>query len=135
MKTLLSHLKYAYLNENFTLPMIISIALATNEEERLLRIIREYKIAFGWLMVDMKGIISSVCMHKLLIEENYRPLVEHQRRLNPNMKEVMRKKVIKWLDAGIIYLISDSQWVSPIQVMLKKGEIIVLPNDNKEVIP
>ncbi|KAL1188655.1 RNA-directed DNA polymerase-like protein [Cardamine amara subsp. amara] len=61
--------------------------------------------------------------------------VEHQRRLNPNLRDVVRKKILKLLDAGIIYPISDSTWVSPVHVVLKKGGITVVKNDNNELIP
>ena len=59
-------------------------------------------------------------MHKILMEEEFKPTVEHQRRLNPNMQEVVRAEVLKLLDVGIIYPISDSPWVSPVQVVPKK---------------
>ena len=108
LKTLPSYLKYTYLGENSTLPVIVSAALTPDKEQKLLRVLREYKTAFGWSIADIKGISPSICMHKILMEDNYKPSVEHQRRLNPNMKEVVRKEVIKWLDAGIIYPISDS---------------------------
>ena len=74
-------------------------------------------------------------MHKILLEDDAKPSVEHQRRLNPNMKEVVRKEILKWLDAGIIYPISDSSWVSPVQVVPKKGGMTVVPNENNELIP
>ncbi|XP_070019907.1 uncharacterized protein [Nicotiana sylvestris] len=61
-------------------------------------------------------------------------LREHQRRLNPNMKEVVKKEVIKWLDAGIIFPIFDSSWVSPVQCVPKKGGMTVVKNDNNELI-
>ena len=51
------------------------------------------------------------------------------------MKEVVRKEVLKWLDAGVIYPISDSSWVSPVQVVPKKGETIEIKNENNELIP
>ena len=63
---------------------------------------------------------------RILIKEGYKPLVEAQRRLNPTMKEVVRKEVLKWLDAGVIYPISDSAWVSPVQVVPKKGGTTVI---------
>ena len=53
-------------------------------------------------------------MHKIHMEEAHRPIVERQIRLNPNMKELVKKDIVKLLDAGIIYPISDSEWVSPI---------------------
>ncbi|XP_050229333.1 uncharacterized protein LOC126678479 [Mercurialis annua] len=69
------------------------------------------------------------------LEKEHRPSVQGQRRLNPNMKEVVRAEVIKLLDAGIIYPISDSAWVSPVQVVPKKGGTTVVKNDNNELIP
>ena len=74
-------------------------------------------------------------MHKILLEEDYKPVVQPQRRLNPAMKEVVRKEVIKLHDAGIIYPISDSTWVSPVQVVPKKGGMTVVVNDKNELIP
>ena len=65
-------------------------------------------------------------MHKILLEENARTFVEHRRRLNPVMKEVVRKEVLKWLNAGFIYAVSDSPWVSPIHVVPKKGGFVVI---------
>ncbi|KAJ4702921.1 Retrovirus-related Pol polyprotein, partial [Melia azedarach] len=80
-------------------------------------------------------ISPSICMHKILMEENFRPVVEHQRRLNPNKKEVVRAEVLKLLDAGMIYSISDNPCVSPVQVVPKKGGMTVVKNDNGELIP
>ena len=74
-------------------------------------------------------------MHKILLEENARTSIEHQRRLNPVIKEVVRKEVLKWLNAGFIYAISDSPWVSPVHVVPKKGGFIVIKNDKNELIP
>ncbi|CAA7045993.1 unnamed protein product [Microthlaspi erraticum] len=61
--------------------------------------------------------------------------VEHQRRLNPNLKDVVKKEIMKLLDAGVIYAISDSKWVSPVHVVPKKGGITVVKNDRNELIP
>ena len=106
-KPLPSHLKYAYLREASTLPVII-------EEDKLLRVQRNHKNAIGWSLVDLKGIRPSMCMHRILLEDGHKPSVEAQRRLNPTMKEVVRKEVLKWLDTGVIYPISNSAWVSPV---------------------
>ncbi|PIN19259.1 DNA-directed DNA polymerase [Handroanthus impetiginosus] len=72
---------------------------------------------------------------QILLEDDQKPSVKSQRRLNPIMKEVVKKEIIKWLDAGIIYPISDSSWVSPVQCVPKKGEITVVPNMHNELIP
>ena len=74
-------------------------------------------------------------MHKILLEDGHRPSVEAQRRLNPTMKEVVRKEVLKWLDAGVIYPIFDSAWVSPVQVVPKKGGTIVIKTTNDTLLP
>ena len=71
-------------------------------------ILRKYKESIDWSIEDLKGISPSICLHKILLEENARPTVEHQRRLNQVMKEVVRMEVLKWLNAGFIYAISDS---------------------------
>ena len=96
---------------------------------------RKYKEAIAWSIEDLKGISPSVCMHKILLEDNAKTSVEHQRRPNPVMKEVVRKEVLKWLNAGFIYVISDSSWVSPIQVVPKKGGFTVIRNKKNELIP
>ena len=83
----------------------------------------------------MKGINTSFCTHKILLEEGFKPVVQPQQRLNPNMKEVVKKEVIKLLDAGLIYPISDSSWVSPTQVVPKKGGMTVVLNEVNELIP
>ena len=80
----------------------------------LLEVLREHKVAISWTIEDIKGISPSVVMHKIHLEENAKPWREPQKRLNPAMQEVVRAKVIKLLDTGIIYLISNSKWVSPI---------------------
>ncbi|MCI22182.1 hypothetical protein A2U01_0043358 [Trifolium medium] len=70
-----------------------------------------------------------------MLEDDYKPVAQPQRRLNPTMKEVVRKEVVKLLEAGMIYPISDSAWVSPVQVVPKKGGMTVITNDKNELIP
>ena len=115
--------------------VIISVGLTRLEEQKLLETLRKYKEAIAWSIEDLKGISPSISMHKILLEENDRTFVEHQRKLNPVMKEVVKKEVLKWLNAGFIYAISDSPWVSPVHVVLKKGGFIVIRNENNELIP
>ena len=80
----------------------------------------------AWSIEDLKGISPSICMHNILLEDNAKTSIEHQRRLNPVMKEVVRKEVLNWLYAGFIYAISDSSWVSPVHVVPKKGGFTVI---------
>ncbi|XP_038976409.1 uncharacterized protein LOC113461320 [Phoenix dactylifera] len=135
LKPLPSHLMYAFLGENNTLPVIVSVSLSDEQLDKLIRILRLRKKAIGWTISDLRGISPSLCMHRILMEDNHKPIVENQRRLNPNMKEVVRAEVLKWLDAGIIYPISDSLWISPVQVVPKKGGMTVVHNENNELIP
>ena len=74
-------------------------------------------------------------MHKILLNDDAKTLVEHQRRLNPVIKDVVRKEVLKWLNAGFIYAISDNPWVSPVHVVPKKGGFTVIRNEKNELIP
>lgn len=74
-------------------------------------------------------------MHKILVEYNCKPIVETQKRLNPNMKELVRLEILKWLDTGIVYPISDSVCNNPIHVVPKKGEITIMTGKNDELIP
>ena len=135
LKPLPDHLKYTFLGENDTLPVIIKKGLALDQEVRLTEILRKHKQAIGWTLADIKGVSPAVCMHRILLEEGAKPTREAQRRLNPIMMEVVQKEIIKLLDAGVIYPISDSKWVSPVHVVPKKGGITVEENAAGEMVP
>ncbi|CAN6723519.1 unnamed protein product [Malus baccata var. baccata] len=135
LKPLPSHLKYVFLGENDTLPVIISSPLTAQEESKLVRVLKEYKTAIGWTLADIKGISPTTCMHRILLEEGSKTSREAQRRLNPPMMEVVKKEVIKLLDCGVIYLISDSKWVSPVQCVPKKSGVTVVANAENELVP
>ena len=74
-------------------------------------------------------------MHKILLEDNAKTSIEHKRRLNPVMKEVDRKEVLKWLNTSFIYEISNNPWVSLVHVVPKKGRFTVIRNEKNELIP
>ncbi|GAU46944.1 hypothetical protein TSUD_180480 [Trifolium subterraneum] len=135
LKTLPPHLKYAFLEDKDKKPVIISNSLSKGEEERLIQVLKDNKEAIGWALSDLKGISPSYCMHSIMMEDDYKPVAQPQRRLNPTMKEVVRKEVVKLLESGMIYPISDSAWVSPVQVVPKKGGMTVITNDKNELIP
>ena len=99
LKELPSHLKYAFLEPETGKPVIISSKLTENAEQRLLQILRKYKEAIVWSIEDLKGISPSICMHKILLNDDAKTSVEHQRRPNLVMKDVVRKEVLKWLNA------------------------------------
>ncbi|XLR58252.1 hypothetical protein S83_008924, partial [Arachis hypogaea] len=108
LKPLPPSLKYAILGEGDTFPVIISSALGPQEEKALIQVLRTHKTTLGWSISDLKGVSPARCMHKILLEDDAKPVVQRQRRLNPAMKEVVQKEVTKLLEAGIIYPISDS---------------------------
>ncbi|PIN21706.1 DNA-directed DNA polymerase [Handroanthus impetiginosus] len=94
------HLKYAFLGHEGTLPVIISSKLSTVEEEKLIRVLKNFKEAIGWTIADIKGLSPSTCMHRILLEEDSKPSREAQRRLNLPMIEVVKKEILKLLDIG-----------------------------------
>ncbi|KAK1629767.1 hypothetical protein QYE76_004082 [Lolium multiflorum] len=134
LKPLPDNLKYAHIDDKKIYPVIISSKLSEIEEERLLEILKKHR-AIGYTLDDLKGISPSICQHAINMEDDAKPVVEHQRRLIPKMKEVVRNEVLKLLEAGIIYPIADSRWVSPVHCVPKKGGMTVVPNDNDELIP
>ncbi|CAN6585445.1 unnamed protein product [Malus baccata var. baccata] len=127
--------EYVSALENSSLPVIIAADLSSTEEDKLLRILRSHQDAIGWTIADIKGTSPTICMHKILMEDGVKPAIDAQRRLNPIMKEVVRNEVMKLLDAGMIYPISDSKWISPTQVVPKRSGITVVKNDNNELVP
>nr|GEW31211.1 reverse transcriptase domain-containing protein [Tanacetum cinerariifolium] len=135
LKDLPSHLEYAYLEGKDKLPVIITKYLKFDENEALLKVLKSHKKAIACKITDIKGIDPRFCTHKILMEEDYKPVVQSQRRVNPKIHKVIKKEVIKLLDAGMIYSISDSLWVSPIHCVPKKGGITVVENENNELIP
>ncbi|KAH9801431.1 hypothetical protein KPL71_001027 [Citrus sinensis] len=135
LKPLPNTLEYAFSGEESTLPVIISASLNDEQKGKLLDVLKEHKGALGWTIADIKGINPVDCMHYIHLDENAKTTREMQHRLNPNMKEVVRTEVLKLLDASIIYLISDSSWVSPVQVVPKKSGVTVVTNTDNELIP
>lgn len=135
LKPLPHGVRYAFLGPNETYPVIVSSELTENELSMLLNELKKYRKALGYSLDDIKGISPSLCMHRIHLEDESKTSIEHQRRLNPNLKDVVKKEIIKLLDAGVIYPISDSNWVSPVHVVPKKGGITVVKNENDELIP
>ncbi|GKE82881.1 putative nucleotidyltransferase, ribonuclease H [Tanacetum coccineum] len=132
------HLEYSFLQGEDQLPIVISsfsLSAFALEKTKLLKVLKSHKKATAWGISDIKGIYPSFCTHKILMEEVYKLCVQPQRRLNPNMKEVVEKQVIKLLDAYISYPISNSPWVSLVQVVPKKGGMTVVRNEKNELIP
>ncbi|GJX43055.1 reverse transcriptase domain-containing protein [Tanacetum coccineum] len=97
--------------------------------------LKELPSHLEYAFLDNNRISLSFCTHKDLMEENYKPTVQPQRRLNPKVQGVVKTEILKLLDAGLIYVISDSRWVSPIHVVPKKGGTTMITNKDKELVP
>ncbi|GJZ47229.1 reverse transcriptase domain-containing protein, partial [Tanacetum coccineum] len=135
LKDLPPQLEYAFLEGDNKLPVIIAKDLSVEEKAALIKVLKSHKRAIAWKLSDIKGINPECCTHKILMEEDYKPVVQHQRRMNPKIYNVIKKEVEKLLDAGLIYPISDSPWVSHVHCVPKKGGFTVIENDENELIP
>ncbi|GJW95277.1 reverse transcriptase domain-containing protein [Tanacetum coccineum] len=113
LKDLPSHLEYAFLEGDDKLPVIIAKNLKDEDKAALIKVLKSHKHAIAWKISDIKGIDPQFCTHKILMEENAKPAVQHQRRVNPKM----------------------SPWVSPVHCVPKKGGITVVTNEENELIP
>ncbi|GJT53481.1 reverse transcriptase domain-containing protein [Tanacetum coccineum] len=109
--------------------------LEWEEKEQLLKVLKSHKRAIAWKISDILGIDLNFYTHKILMEDDFKPAVQYQRRVNPKIHEVIKAEVIKLLDAGLIYPISDSPWVSLVHVVPKNGGMMVITNENNELIP
>ncbi|GAV56507.1 hypothetical protein CFOL_v3_00049 [Cephalotus follicularis] len=103
-KSLPDSLKYAYLGPNETLTVIIASCLTTEQEDKVLAVLKDHKEAIGWSVAYLKGISPSICMHQIFCEDGAKPFRDTQRRLNPNMREVVKNEIVKWLDAALFTL-------------------------------
>ncbi|TYJ97636.1 Transposon Ty3-I Gag-Pol polyprotein [Cucumis melo var. makuwa] len=89
-----------------TYPVIISEELIEEEEARLLETLKRHRQAIGWRLEDLKGIDPCICTHRIHLKEEAKNNIQPQRCFNPTLKEVVKKKVLKLKDAGIIYCIA-----------------------------
>ncbi|XP_074276723.1 putative 3-deoxy-D-manno-octulosonic acid transferase, mitochondrial isoform X2 [Silene latifolia] len=129
LKPLPSHLKYAFLGSEETLPVIISSKLTKEQEEALIRVLKQLKEAIGWTMADIKGISPTLCMHRILLEDEAKPIRQPQRRLNPPMMDVVKKEIFLALLNARMSEKSFRRWSAPsvlplITLMLSKFSLI-----------
>nr|GEY19220.1 hypothetical protein [Tanacetum cinerariifolium] len=132
------------------LPVIIAKDLSVEEKTALITVLKSHKRAIAWKLNDIKdlsveektALITVLKSHKRAIawklndiKEDFEPAVQHQRRVNPKIYDVIKQEVIKLLDVGLIYPISDSPWVSPVHCVPKKGSFTVVENEDNELIP
>nr|GFB92621.1 reverse transcriptase domain-containing protein [Tanacetum cinerariifolium] len=121
LKDLPPHLEYTFLEGNDKFPVIIAKDLSVKEKDALIKVSKSHKQAIAWKLSDIKGINLEFCTYKILI--------------NPKIHDVIKKEVLKLLDAGLICPISDSPWVSPVYCVPKKGGFTIVENEENELIP
>nr|GEV90666.1 reverse transcriptase domain-containing protein [Tanacetum cinerariifolium] len=112
LKDLPPHLEYVFLEGDDKLPVIIAKDLSVEEKATLITVLKSHKRAIAWKLFDIKGIDPVFYTHKILIEDEFEPVAQYQRRVNPKIQDVIKQEVLKLLDAGLIYPISDSPWSS-----------------------
>nr|GEW85741.1 reverse transcriptase domain-containing protein [Tanacetum cinerariifolium] len=134
LKNLPPHLEYAFLEGDDKLPVRINKDLSVEEKATLIKVLKSHKQAIAWKLFDIKGINLEFCTRKILMEDDFEPVVQHQRRVNLKIHDVIKKEVLKLLDAGLIYPISDSPWVSPLHCLPTKGGFTVVENEENELI-
>ncbi|GJR67438.1 hypothetical protein Tco_0013503 [Tanacetum coccineum] len=134
LKPLPDNLEYVFLEEPSFLHVIISSQLSAQNKGKLVSVLKKHKEAFAWKTTNIPGICPSFCKHQIQLLDDKKPVVQKQRRLNPNMQEVVKKEIVKLLDTGIICPITDSPWVSPIHCVPKKGGITIVTNENDELV-
>nr|GEV41199.1 reverse transcriptase domain-containing protein [Tanacetum cinerariifolium] len=134
LKNLPPHLEYAFLEGDDKLPVRIDKDLSVEEKAALIKVLKSHKQAITWKLFDIKGINPEFCTRKILMEVDFEPAVQHQRRVNPKIHDVIKTEVLKLLDAGLIYPISDSSWVSPLHCVPKKGGFTVVENEENKLI-
>ncbi|GKC37043.1 reverse transcriptase domain-containing protein, partial [Tanacetum coccineum] len=126
LKPLSDNLEYVFLKEPSFLPVIISSQLSKEKKNKLIYVLKKHKQAFPWKTTNILGICPSFCKHKIQLLDDKKPVVQKQRRLNLNMQEVVKKEIVKLLDTGIIYPITDSPWVG------EYFQIPIDPNDQEK---
>jgi hypothetical protein len=128
-------LQYVFLNGDCETLVIISDKLSNDETQRLLATLEKYRSVICYSLNDLKGISLSLCTHRIPMEPDHKPVHEHHQWLNNVMREVVKKQVLKLLKARVIYPMSVSEWVSPVQVLPNNGRMTVICNEKNELIP
>nr|GEX84056.1 reverse transcriptase domain-containing protein [Tanacetum cinerariifolium]GEY51298.1 reverse transcriptase domain-containing protein [Tanacetum cinerariifolium] len=123
LKDLPPHLEYEFLEGDDKLPVIIAKDLKDEEKTALIKVLKSHKQALAWQLSNIKGINPEFYTHKILIEDDFKPAVQHQRRVTLKIPEVIKKEVLKHLYAGLIYHISDSPWEKS-HSMVKEGIVL-----------
>ncbi|GJU88449.1 reverse transcriptase domain-containing protein, partial [Tanacetum coccineum] len=130
LKDLPHHLEYAYLHGDKSFPIILSFKMSEKEKMLLLQVLEKHRGAIAWKMSDIKGISPSFCTHKILMKDDFKPVIQPQRRLNPKVQDVVKNEIVKLLDPRLIYIISDSSWLLDREILPNSNSTRRLREDN-----
>nr|GEV42371.1 reverse transcriptase domain-containing protein [Tanacetum cinerariifolium] len=127
LKELPPHLEYAFLGENNKWPVIILKDLSVNKKSALIEVLKSRKKAIAWKLTDIKGIDLEFCSHKILLEDNYSPKVQSQRRVNSKIHDVIKKEVEKLLDKKLTEapILIALNWNQPFELMCDANDFAV----------
>nr|GFB47333.1 reverse transcriptase domain-containing protein [Tanacetum cinerariifolium] len=134
LKDIPPYLECAFLEGDDKFPVIIAKYLSIEEKATLITVLKSHKRAIAWKLSDIKRIDPEFYTYKILMEKDFEPAIQHQRRVNPKIHDVIKNEVLKLLDARLIYPISDNPWVSPMHCVPKKGGFTVVENEDNELI-
>nr|GFA56418.1 hypothetical protein [Tanacetum cinerariifolium] len=109
--------------------------LSVEEKAALIKVLKSHKRAIAWKLSDIKGINPEFYTHKILMKDEFKPVVQHQRRVDLKIHDVIKKEAEKLLDTRLIFPILDSPWVNPVHCVPKKGGFTVVENEENELIP
>nr|GEX36313.1 reverse transcriptase domain-containing protein [Tanacetum cinerariifolium] len=123
LKDLPSHLEYAFLEGDNKLPVIIAKELGDEEKAALIKVLKSHKRAIAWKLSDIQGINPEFCTHKILMEEDYKPIVQHQRRVNPKIYDVIKKE-----DTPFIFSEDCIKAFQTLKQKLTEAPILIAPN-------
>ncbi|GKC70472.1 hypothetical protein Tco_1116355 [Tanacetum coccineum] len=146
LKDLPPHLEYAFLEGDDKLPIIYAKDLSVEQKAALIKVLKSRKRAIAWKLSDIKGINPKFYTHKILMEDDYKSVVQHKRRVNPKIHDVIKKEVEKLLDAAIAWKLSDIKGIDPefcthkilmeeVHCVPKKGGMTVVKNDENDLLP
>lgn len=111
---------HVFLGKGNTLIVIMSADLSVEKVQALVLVLKRFNRDIGWTIANIIGIPHGICTHKIQLEEDCSPRIEDQRRCNLSMQEVVKRKIIKWLDTSVVYYIPDSSCISPVHCVPKK---------------
>nr|GEY97173.1 reverse transcriptase domain-containing protein [Tanacetum cinerariifolium] len=127
LKDLPPHLEYVFLEGDNKLPIIIAKELGDEEKSALIKVLKSHKRVIAWKLSDIQGINPEFCTHKILMKEDYKPVVQHQRRVNPKIHDIIKKETMEvFMDDFSVFGNSFENCLSRLDKMLQRAKVDVI---------